>query len=271
MDIEFWGVRGTVPVSSPETVKYGGATLCASVRAAGGDILIIDAGTGLKPLGDRLVKERKGPIKLNLLLTHFHLDHIMGFPFFAPLWSQDTELIIYAPVPQGDSEAALAGLMGGRYFPLSLSATAAAKSYRAVGKGTFAVGGFRVSACPLHHPQGSVAYKIEDTVRKIVFATDTEHPELGVDIQLRDFCRGADLLVYDATFTPEEYAAGKKGWGHSTWQAGARLAKEAGVKKLLLSHLNPDHSDSRVDMSVSLAKWEFPSVEAVRAGWKRTI
>lgn len=271
MDIEFWGVRGTVPVSSPQTMKYGGATICASVRSAGGDIIIIDAGTGFKPLGDRLVRERKGPLKLHLLLTHFHLNHIMGFPFFAPLWEKDVELIIHAPAPTADTEGALAGLMGGRYFPLSLASTTAAKSFRTVPAGSFAIGDFRVSACQLHHPQGSVAYKIEEAVRKIVFATDTEHPELGIDQRLRDFCRGADLLIYDATFTPEEYAAGKKGWGHSTWQAGAKLAKEAGVKKLLLSHLNPDHSDARVDMIVGLAKWEFPSVEAVRSGWRRTL
>jgi ribonuclease BN (tRNA processing enzyme) len=271
MDIEFWGVRGTVPVSSPETAKYGGATMCAAVRSSSKDIVVVDAGTGIKPLGDSLVRSRKGPLKLHLLLTHFHLDHIVGFPFFAPLWSADTELVIYAPAPPAETEAALSVLMGGRFFPLDYAATAAAKSVRPVPNGTFAVGGLRISACPLHHPQGSVAYKIEESVRKVVFATDTEHPELGVDVRLRDFSRGADLLVCDATFTPEEYAAGRKGWGHSTWQAGARLAKEAGVKKLLLSHLNPDHNDSRVDMIVNLAKWEFPAVEAARAGWRRSL
>jgi phosphoribosyl 1,2-cyclic phosphodiesterase len=271
MEVEFWGVRGTAPVSSPDTVKYGGATACASVRSAGGDILVVDAGTGIRALGASLVGSRRGPLKVHLLLTHFHLDHVMGFPFFGPLLEHGAEVVVHAPAPAAESERILAGLMGGRFFPIGLDGTPAVKSFREAPKATFALGAFRVATCPLRHPQGAIAYRIEEGVRSVVFATDTEHPEMGVDIGLSNFCRGADLLVYDATFTPEEYEAGKKGWGHSTWKAGTKLAAEAGVKRLLLSHLNPDHADVRVDAIQAAARAVFPASEAVRAGWKRTI
>ncbi|MBN2206655.1 MAG: MBL fold metallo-hydrolase [Candidatus Aminicenantes bacterium] len=271
MEIEFWGARGTAPVSSPETVRYGGATSCASMRKTEDEILIIDAGTGIRALGLSLIRDRKGPIRVHLLLTHFHLDHIMGFPFFSPLLVRDVELFIYAPVPVVETKYYLGGLMSGRYFPIPLTKMPAAKVFKQIHGDPLPVAGFQVSACPLRHPQGSVAYRIEDGLWKVVFATDTEHPEYGIDRQLRDFCREADFLVYDATYAPEEYAIGKKGWGHSHWRAGVALAHEAGAKRLVLSHHNPDHSDARIDALLVAAKDSFPMVDAARAGWKRTI
>lgn len=254
----FWGVRGTTPVSGEHINKYGGHTLCSCLEKPEGNILIIDAGTGIKKLGDWLMN-RGAPMPevLHIFLTHFHLDHIMGIPFFGPLYSPDVRLVFYSASPPEETKRQLSGFMGGKYFPVSFEKTESEKIFRRMPDGGLEAEGRHISCCPLRHPQGSTAYKFEDEDKTIVFATDTEHPTNGVDRKLADFAAGSETLVYDATFTPEEYRNGRSGWGHSTWLEGTKLAKEAGVKKLFLSHLNPDHQDSQVDEMVSLARQEF--------------
>lgn len=261
--LEFWGVRGTCPVSGENINKYGGHTPCSCLNTPDGDILIIDAGTGIKRLGVWLLNQKvPRPSTLHIFLTHFHLDHILGMPFFGPLYSPDARLIFYSHLLPEETENYLNGYMGGRYFPVSFKQTPSKKEFQRMPKGGLEVGGTHISSCPLNHPQGSVAYKIQNDEETIVLATDTEHPLHGIDRQLADFAAGSDMLVYDATFTPAEYQEGRIGWGHSTWLEGTKLAKEAGVKKLFLSHLNPDHDDSHVDDMVSLAREEFPSTYA---------
>ena len=267
MDIEFWGVRGTVPVSGKETQKYGGRTPSASVISAAGDIVIVDAGTGIKGLGESLLGRRRdaGKLRLHLLLTHFHLDHIIGLPYFAPLYVAGAEITIYSPLAPRETEKQLRGFMSGRYFPVDFRETASDKSYVKVGEESFTIGKLEISGCPLIHPQGSFGYKIADSGGSIVFATDTEPPEDGLDERLAAFIRGADFFVCDATFTPEEYRI-RQGWGHGTWLDGTRLARHAGVRNLLLSHLNPDHTDAQIDEIGRRAKRVFPGARAAREG-----
>ena len=261
--LEFWGVRGTCPVAGKNFDKYGGHTPCSSFETEDGSLLIFDAGTGIKELGDRLLSDGgKFPESLHIFLTHFHLDHIMGLPFFGPLYLPEARLDFYCDRLPGETEGHLSGLMGGKYFPVTFQETLAEKSFHRMTEEGIAIGETRITFCPLSHPQGSIAYKIHDGQKSIVIATDTEHPEQGIDRRLADFACGADLFVYDATFTPEEYLSGKKGWGHSTWLEGTRLAEEAGVKALCLSHLNPDHQDSRIDEILALAREEFPDTFA---------
>jgi phosphoribosyl 1,2-cyclic phosphodiesterase len=258
--LAFWGVRGTCPVSGENFNKYGGHTPCSCLTAPEGDILIIDAGTGIKRLGVWLMNQKKTrPSILHIFLTHFHLDHIMGIPFFGPLYSPDVHLIFYSDLIPEETENYLNGYMGGRYFPVSFKQTQSKKEFQRVPKGGLEVGGALISSCPLNHPQGSIAYKIQNGKDTFVLATDTEHPLHGIDRKLADFAAGSDMLVYDATFTPAEYQEGRIGWGHSTWLEGTKLAKKAGVKELCLSHLNPDHQDSQIDDMVSLACEEFLS------------
>ena len=257
-NLVFWGVRGTCPVSGENKNKYGGHTPCSSVETPDGSILIIDAGTGIKELGDRLISNRRDKaLDLHIFLTHFHLDHIMGLPFFGPLYSPDVRMAFYCDCLPEETEKHLSGLMGRRYFPVLFEETPAEKIFHQIPKEGIEVGGNLISYCPLNHPQGSVAYKIQGEHETIVIATDTEHPPQGIDKNLADFDAGSDIFVYDATYTPGEYQSGRIGWGHSTWLEGTKLAKEAGVEKLFLSHLNPDHQDAQIDEIVSLARAEF--------------
>ncbi len=257
-DMIFWGVRGSCPVSGRNQFKYGGHTPCASLETADGQVIAIDAGTGIRRLGEFLQRKNQGnPLRLHLFLTHFHLDHIQGLPFFEPLYSADTMLTVYAETTAEETERQLRRLMGGRFFPIPFKETRSKKEFKRVPPEGLEIGGCRISFCPLRHPQGSVAYKMQSKDGTIVMATDTEHPEAGMDGKLAEFAAGSDIFVYDATFTPVEYGAGKRGWGHSTWLEGTKLAEEAAVRSLYLSHFNPDHSDSQIDGMISSARERF--------------
>jgi len=265
MNIEFLGVRGTFPVSGRDNVKYGGHTPCALIKVPGKERIIVDAGTGISRLGNKLIREDEdSPLEVYILLTHFHLDHIMGLPFFPLLYSSTATIIFYTPGPSGESEAYLSGLMSGKYFPIEFKKTASRKIFRSIPEGNFNIGEVEISSHPLRHPQGSVAYRLKHEEKTIIFATDTEHPEKGVDEGLTSFCNGGYILVYDAAFTPEEYRSGRVGWGHSTWLEGTKLASKAGVENLYLSHFNPFHSDEQIDKIVSLARERFPKTCAAR-------
>ncbi len=267
MKIDFWGVRGTVPVSGKNKIKYGGHTICSSLSIADRKIIVVDAGTGIKKLGDKLIKKiDEEPFHIYLLLTHFHLDHIMGLPFFAPLYSANTVLTVCSPSSPQVSKNYLKKIMSGRFFPLDFEKTASRKFFKRMPEDGLKISQVLISTCPLHHPQGSVAYRLEAKEQSIVLATDTEHPARGVDKRLVSFASQANVLVYDAMFTPKEYESGRKGWGHSTWLAATETARAAGVQNLYLSHFNPDHSDKSIDAFISLARKKFPRTFGARGG-----
>jgi len=267
MELTFWGVRGSAPVCGKNMFEYGGHTPCASIIDSEGPIIILDAGTGIIPLGEILVKEkRERNFHIHLLLTHFHIDHTLGILFFAPLYLKNFDVTFYSPLEPEETQRMLSLLMGGRFFPVDFNETESKKYFKQVPSGDFNIGNIQISHIPLHHPQGSLAYKFHKKGKSIVFATDTEHPEEGVDKSLVAFARKADIFVYDSTFTPEEYNQGKKGWGHSTWLEGTRIAEQAEVKKLYLSHFNPSHSDEKIDMIIGNAHKKFQETYGAKEG-----
>jgi phosphoribosyl 1,2-cyclic phosphodiesterase len=264
MHMHFWGVRGSIASPGPETAGVGGNTSCVEV-VCGGTRIVLDAGTGLRGLGNRLLA-RGEPLELTFLLSHYHWDHIQGLPFFVPMYMRETKLtIVGGPNGVMSVRQALERQMSAPVFPVSLGDAGAQITTRGVEvREVFDVGEAKVSVARGNHPGGVVAYRIEHQGRSVVYATDTEHYAC-VDPALRALAEGADVLVYDAQYTPEEYGS-KLGWGHSTYQAGAELARAAGVSTLVLFHHDPTRSDAAVDAIEARARKLFAPSIAAREG-----
>ncbi len=269
MEFTFLGVRGSTPASGKNFNEYGGHTSCSLVQLQDREIIVVDTGTGIIGWGQDLMKSPAGSsLRLNILFTHFHLDHLMGILFFDPLYSPSTQITFYSSLYPKSLEKCLSNLMGGRFFPIKFMETPSKKIFRKIPPGKFRIGGIQISHCPLNHPQGALAFKFQNKHRSVVLATDTEHPKDGIDEELAAFAHGADYLIYDAMLTPSEYRAGKKGWGHSTWEEGIKVAKKAEVGRLVLSHFNPIHTDSKIDQILSQSKKKLPKTFAAREGQK---
>jgi phosphoribosyl 1,2-cyclic phosphodiesterase len=272
MEIRFWGVRGSIASPGPDTAGVGGNTSCVEV-VAGDRLIVLDAGTGLRTLGNALVRERRRPsIALTLLLSHFHWDHIQGLPFFVPAYLPQTELVV---VGSSDGRHSLRDKLSRQmtepHFPVQLDDLSAQMTFLEARAGRpFELGpDVQVRVARLNHPGGVFAYRIEHAGASLVYATDTEHYAC-IDPALRVLAEGADVLVYDAQYTPDEYQ-GKVGWGHSTYVAGAEVARSAGVKKLVLFHHDPQRDDAGVAAIERAAQALFPSTVAAREGLALTI
>jgi len=266
--VRFWGVRGGIASPGPHTAGVGGNTSCVEVRC-GDTLIVLDAGTGLRGLGDSLMGQ--GPVRGTLLLSHLHWDHIQGLPFFVPLYVPTTELtVVAAPAAEWTLEETLGHQMRSPVFPVRLAELPARLRFEHLRSGgTLELGDVRVRGVKLNHPGGVMAYRIEHRGRTVVYATDTEHYAC-VDPALRDLARGADVLIYDAQYTSDEYSGrvgrSKVGWGHSTWEAGVAVAREAGVGQLLLFHHDPQRSDEGVAELETQARRVFPGAAAAREG-----
>ena len=245
--VKFWGVRGSIACPGPDHVAYGGNTSCIGVDV-GGHRIILDAGTGLRNAGQDLGKARTQ--ELSLLLTHTHWDHINGFPFFLPAHSPDCAIRVKAGhlKDKGGIQAILSAQMDNPMFPIPLDAMQAKISYEdfRAGESFDLYPDVRVRTGPLNHPNDATGYRIEYDGRAAVYVTDTEHIPGKLDRNILELIEGADLVIYDSTYTEEEFPA-KVGWGHSTWNEGMRLCREANVKRLAVFHHNPDHNDAYME------------------------
>ncbi len=276
MHITFWGVRGSIPTPGPNTVQVGGNTSCVEVRA-GKAIVIFDGGTGLRMLGKKLLGEM--PIVAHMFFSHVHWDHIQGFPFFEPAFLPGNVFHLYGGnnVSRTLGET-LAGQMDHPNFPVSLTVMAAKMTFRDLNEGEVVEvedgegGRVAITNARGNHPQGVYAFRLEHAGKVFVYATDTEHYEGRMDDALLKLARGADVFVYDAQYTPEEYAGtagvggSKKGWGHSTFEEGARIAKAAGARQLVLFHHDPVQSDAAVRDKERRARKLFPNTIAAHEG-----
>lgn len=264
LTIRFWGVRGSIASPGPHTVRTGGNTPCVEVRC-GETLIVLDAGTGIRALGDRVLRE--GIREHTLLSSHLHWDHIQGLPFFVPAWIPDHRVTI---VGRPGIERALEAQMTPPCFPVRLADMKAELAFREVASGErIDVGAASVRAVALNHPGGVYGYRIEHAGRSVVYATDTEHYACP-DPHLVELARDADVLIYDAMYTPDEYAGRvgppKVGWGHSTWEAGVAVAEAAGVSRLVLFHHDPPRSDDAVDALERRAQLALPGTVAAREG-----
>ncbi|MEX0272205.1 MBL fold metallo-hydrolase [Leptolyngbyaceae cyanobacterium UHCC 1019] len=267
--IQFWGVRGSIPSPGSETVRYGGNTSCVEMRI-GGKRLIFDGGTGLRVLGKSLLSEM--PVEAYMFFTHSHWDHIQGFPFFVPAFAKGNCFHIYGAIaPNGASmKQRLHDQMLHPNFPVPMQVMQSdLKFYDLFPGDTMQLGDITIETGSLNHPNSAMGYRLTWQGRTAVYATDTEHFGDRLDENLLHLARNADVLIYDACYTDEEYhdpKSSKKGWGHSTWQEGVKMAKAAGVKKLVVFHHDPSHSDDFLDKVQSQVETVFPNCVLAREG-----
>ncbi|HEY4948769.1 MAG TPA: MBL fold metallo-hydrolase [Candidatus Acidoferrales bacterium] len=268
----FWGVRGSTPTLERDTWRYGGNTPCLELTAPDGTKFILDCGTGLRMLGNHLTERRRGMgIEAHILVTHYHWDHIQGIPFFHPFFESQNRFHFYSfqskYLGPHSLEQVFAAQLASPYFPVDVTMMTAARDFREVANGeTWAIHGTHITARYLNHPQGCLGYRIETTGGSIVYATDNEPGEHTCDQNLRQLAHGADVLIYDAQYSPEQLASERKGWGHSSWLEGVKIAREAKVRNLILFHHDPDSPDKVVDGFLSAARQEFPATWAATEG-----
>jgi phosphoribosyl 1,2-cyclic phosphodiesterase len=247
MRLIFWGTRGSIANPAPNKVRHGANTACVSVQV-GDDRIILDAGIGIVMLGDRILEWRlpKERLHLHLFLSHLHWDHVIGLPFFIPVFFKNIELSIWGRNAV-EVESAIERLFTSTYSPIKGTKNLGARlHYRTVGDAPATVGPFTVTAAPLRHPAGSLAYRLEAGNKAVVYASDHEAGDPDVDRELVALARGADVLIHDAQWSAEQQAE-RGGFGHSTWQQALACAQEAGVKTLVLFHHHHRHSDDTLD------------------------
>jgi len=249
MYIKCWGSRGSIPVSGQNYLKYGGDTTCIEIRTRSDDLIVVDAGTGIRELGNHLIEDERRVF--NFIFTHSHWDHLMGFPFFKPLYRKESEIRMHrCPFPGKYVESIVTKLMRPPHFPVRYSDLTATVVYKSGCPETFEIGSMRITPIPLSHPNGGCGYKFEEDGKVFIFLTDNElgyiHPGGLSFNNYVSITRGADLLVHDGEFLPGEYES-RIEWGHSTYTDALRLAMEAGVKRLGLFHLNQERTDEMVD------------------------
>ncbi len=257
--MKVWGARGSIPTPGPGTVKYGGNTSCLEVRC-GNEIIIFDAGTGIRELGRVLLAEI--PLKAHIFFSHHHWDHIQGFPFFSPFYAPNNLFHLYAERKSGGTlEELLSAQMKYPYFPVPIPKSPSTLSFSDINANDeIAIGDAKITAFRANHPDGCLTYRIEFNGKTIVYATDTEHTN-ELDKNLCKAAESADIFIYDCNFTEEEYQK-RRGWGHSTWEEGVKIAKESGVKKLVLWHHDPMHDDQFISNLEKTVQESFSDCEA---------
>ena len=274
MEIRFWGTRGSIPSPGPLTLEFGGNTTCVEILLHSGRRIVIDAGTGIRSLGNHL-KTSVATVRFHLLLTHNHWDHLLGLPFFDPIYREDSEILIDGwPLAFQALTRVFDDHMGDGFFPVGFDQLKARISFiNRLARGPLVLDDVQIDAMPVNHPQGCLGFRFREGDQTMVFITDNE---LGQDEGQRfgDFARFAqdcDLLIHDAQYLPEEMPE-HRGWGHSSYEEAVRLAVEAKAKRLILTHHDPSRTDAEVKRILQMARKLVsglrgaPKIDAAREG-----
>jgi phosphoribosyl 1,2-cyclic phosphodiesterase len=274
MEIRFWGTRGSIPSPGPTTLEFGGNTTCLEVVLRSGRRIVIDGGTGIRLLGQYL-QTTVATIRIHLLLTHNHWDHLIGLPFFFPIYREDSEIQIDGwPLAYQAMQRVFDDHMGDGFFPVAFDELKAHTSFlNKISRNPLVLDDVHIDAMPLNHPQGCLGFRFREDDQTLVFITDNE---LGLDGGYRfpdfvKFAQGADLLIHDAQYLPEDMPL-HRGWGHSSYEEAVQLALEAGAKALLLTHHDPGRTDAQIRDIIKRARKQVQAsglkltVDAAREG-----
>ena len=269
MKVKFYGTRGSIPVPEPQCMEFGGNTTCVRLGLASGHVIIFDAGTGIRQLGkDLIASDHEQSIPIPIILSHTHWDHVQGFPFFAPAYDPNREFMIaICGIDRtGEGlEARFEAQMKSEFFPVPLRQMGARFEFwqPEITEHTGALGNHG-RTLRHNHPGGAYTYRITEDDRAVVYCTDIEHGN-EIDENVVEIAKGADLLIHDAQYTPEELPD-KRGWGHSSWEQAIEVAVRAGVKKLALTHHDPEHDDRFLMEMEKECQREFSDCFVAREG-----
>ena len=277
-EVTFWGTRGSIPTPGPGTARYGGNTACISIAGPPGRLVILDAGSGLRPLGHELMKQHNGILTADILLSHTHWDHIQGLPFFKPLSTRDTSVCIYGAAQEGVALKEILGRqMDPMVFPVPLNALAASLTVVEIEEGEFEIDDFNICAFRLRHPGTTLGYRLAPRAggRQVAYVTDNELGaggtyEVAPDWRARmiEFIEGTDTLIHDAMYLDQIIQA-RAGWGHSTPRQAVDLARDGSCRRLVLFHHEPEHDDDALDRLLadtrSYARGVAPGLEVEAA------
>ncbi len=275
MKVKFYGVRGSLPGCGREFEKYGGNTSCFRIfREKANRIAILDAGTGIRNLGKEIVEKGIHQEIINIVFSHFHWDHIQGFPFFLPAYNPLQKIGIMAMGRRGkvtDLKGIFSKQMQEEYFPIQMEKMGAQFEFLSYGDKEV-IQGARVTSIPQFHKQSAGAYglRLLDEGVSLVVCTDLEHID-GIDKDIVEFAKDADLLIHDGQYTNEEYEKKFRGWGHSTWEHAVEVAIKANVKRLIITHHDPDHNDAFLDDLEKKCRKILPNALFAREGMEVVV
>ncbi len=265
--IKFWGVRGSNPTTNSDKLGVGGETSCVEIRTPANELIIMDMGTGIRNLGKQLLEEDNPPENINIFISHYHWDHILGFLSFAPLYSDKFSFTIYGKSnSKGNVEDTFNDVLDYRFWPVSRDMFSANLNFKEISPGRIQLNDSISVEINLHpHPDGAYGFRVELGNKVVTYVTDIEHPP-GEPIQnVCELARNSDVLVHESHFTPEDLPA-HKGWGHSSWEEAVGVAQGANAKQLILYHHSPTYDDQKIDQIEIESKQSFPSTIAAREG-----
>ena len=267
MRIKFWGVRGSTPTPQMENMQYGGNTSCVEVQV-NDHIYIFDCGTGFRNLGKQMMLDHgTDPIFAHVFLSHFHWDHIQCIPFFQPLYeNSDNYFFFHSSSRTRGLQRAIEEQMADPYFPVDMTEMAAHCNFYDMEEERVEFDDCTIQSMWLNHPQGCLGFRLETANGIFVYATDNEPGHPVFDRNVRKLAEGADVLIYDAQYLPDEYQAKRRGWGHSHWREAVNIVLQSGAKELILYHHDPDHDDACIDNIVKSASEYYASVRAAKEG-----